>query len=135
MIKTIELPKIKDKRGYLTFFENYNQIPFEIKRVYWIYDIPNGVFRGSHANLKSHEFIISLSGSFDLILNDGSREYNFFLNDPSTGIYIPNLIFRKIQNFSTNAVALVASSTNYNANDYVREEETFIKIKNAVKKD
>jgi oxalate decarboxylase/phosphoglucose isomerase-like protein (cupin superfamily) len=134
MIRKIELPKIVDKRGNLTFFENYNHIPFEIKRVYWIYDIPGGASRESHANLKSHEIIISISGSFNIVLNDGSNDYNFFLNDPSTGIYIPNLTYRKIENFSTNSVALIASSSNYNPNDYVLDLKKFKKIKNEFRK-
>jgi len=135
MIRKIEFPKIVDKRGNLTFFENDNHIPFEIKRVYWIYDIPGGASRGSHANLKSHEIIIPVSGSFNLVLNDGSNDYNFFLNDPSTGIYIPNLTYRKIENFSTNSVALIASSSNYNPNDYVLDLKKFKKIKNEFRKD
>ena len=120
-VKIIDLPKIKDPRGNLSFFESDNQIPFKIKRTYWIYDVPGGEVRGSHAFKSSQEFIISLSGSFDVVLNDGKNERIIHLNRSYYGVYIPNMIWRTMNNFSTNAVALVVSSTPYDENDYIRD--------------
>ena len=120
-VKIIDLPKIKDPRGNLSFFESDNQIPFKIKRTYWIYDVPGGEVRGSHAFKSSQEFIISLSGSFDVELNDGKNERIIHLNRSYYGVYIPNMIWRTMNNFSTNAVALVVSSTPYDENDYIRD--------------
>ena len=109
-VTLIDLPKIKDPRGNLSFFENKNQIPFDIKRTYWIYDVPGGDSRGSHAFKESHELIIALSGSFDVILNNGEKERKFILNKPNFGLYVPNLMSISIQNFSKNSLALVVSS-------------------------
>lgn len=124
----IELPKIIDKRGNLTFFEYPGQIPIEIKRIYWIYDVPGGETRGSHAFKEQSEFIIALSGSFDVILHDGNLEYKFTLNRSYVGLFIPSLTWRKIENFSTNSLALVVSNENYNESDYIRNFDEF-KIK------
>ena len=124
-VRRIELPKIVDPRGNLSFFENSNQIPFNIKRTYWIYDVPGGEIRGSHAFKKSHEFIISLSGSFDVVLHDGKQEQTIHLNRSYFGVYVPNMLWRTLNNFSTNAVALIVSSTPYDANDYVRDFKSF----------
>jgi oxalate decarboxylase/phosphoglucose isomerase-like protein (cupin superfamily) len=114
----------------LSFFENSNQIPFDINRTYWIYDVPGGEMRGSHAFKKSHEFIIALSGSFDVVLNDGEKEMRFSLNRSYYGLYVPNLIWRRLENFSTNSLALIVSSIPYDDNDYIRDFGEFKKVKN-----
>jgi len=128
-VQLIELPKTKDIRGNLSFFENDNQIPFKIKRTYWIYDVPGGEYRGSHAFKDSTELIIALSGSFDLVLNDGKEEKRFHLNRSYSGLYVPNMLWRSLDNFSTNSVALVVSSHAYDETDYVRDFDEFKKIK------
>ncbi len=128
-VQLIELPKTKDIRGNLSFFENDNQIPFKIKRTYWIYDVPGGEYRGSHAFKDSTEFIIALSGSFDLVLNDGKEEKRFHLNRSYSGLYVPNMLWRSLDNFSTNSVALIVSSHAYDETDYVRDFDEFKKIK------
>ena len=133
-VKTIELPKIKDPRGNLSFFENNNQIPFDIKRTYWIYDVPGGESRGGHAFKESHEFIVALSGSFDVVLHDGKQEIKYSLNRSYTGLYIPNLIWRRLENFSTNSLALIVSNIGYNEKDYIRGFNEFKKIKEDVEK-
>jgi oxalate decarboxylase/phosphoglucose isomerase-like protein (cupin superfamily) len=133
-IKLIQLPKILDRRGNLSFFENGNQIPFEIKRTYWIYDVPGGEVRGSHAFKKSNEFIIALSGSFDIILNDGNNESKFSLNRSYYGLLVPNMYWRKIENFSTNSLALIVSSIGYTKEDYIYDFEEFKSLKNETKK-
>lgn len=132
-VNIINLPKILDPRGNLSFFENNNQIPFEIKRTYWIYDVPGGEIRGSHAFKTSHEFIIALSGSFDVVLNDGVHEEKFSLNRSYYGLYVPNLLWRRIENFSTNSLALIVSNVPYDAKDYIRDFEDFKKIRNEIK--
>ncbi len=133
-VKIIELPKILDPRGNLSYFENSNQIPFDIKRTYWIYDVPGGGIRGSHAFKESHEFIIALSGSFDVILNDGKNKKIYSLNRSYHGLYVPNLLWRSIENFSTNSLALIVSSIAYDENDYIRDFDNFKIIKNDFKK-
>ena len=127
-VKLINLPKIEDPRGNLTFVEEKNHIPFDIKRVYWIYDVPGGEVRGGHAYKKSDEFIIALSGSFDVIIEDGKTRKNYSLNRSYYGLYIPRLHWRTIQNFSTNALALTLSSTLYDVNDYIRDHKEFIEL-------
>ena len=119
-VKLINLPKITDPRGNLSFYESGHQIPFEIKRTYWIYDVPGGVERGSHAFKTSHEFIVSLSGSFDVVLHDGKEEKVFHMNRSYYGLYVPNMIWRTLNNFSTNAITLMVASTLYDENDYIR---------------
>lgn len=131
-VKLIQLPKIIDERGNLSFLENNNQIPFDIKRTYWIYDVKGEEIRGGHAFKESHEFIIALSGSFDLILNDGDKEIKYSLNRSYYGIYVPNLLWRKLENFSTNSLALIVSSIEYDKDDYIKNFEEFYKIKNEV---
>ena len=128
--KIIQLPKILDKRGNLSFFESPNQIPFEIKRTYWIYDVPGGEVRGSHAFREQHEFIIALSGSFDVVLNDGLKEEKFSLNRSYYGLLIPKMYWRRLENFSTNSLALIISDKSYNENDYVRNFEEFKTLTN-----
>jgi hypothetical protein len=121
----IDLPKIIDVRGNLSFFESSKQIPFDIKRTYLIYDVPGGEVRGGHAYKKQEEFIVSLSGSFDVIIHDGEQEMKFSLNRSYYGLYIPAGYWRHMENFSTNSLALVGSSTFYNADDYIRDFEVF----------
>lgn len=125
--KIIQLPKIEDERGNLSFYESLNHIPFEIKRAYWIYDVPGGQKRGGHAFKAQHEFIIALSGSFDVKLNDGLSHKTFSLNRSYYGLYVPNMIWREMLNFSTNSLALIVSSTNYNDTDYIRDYNEFQK--------
>lgn len=129
-IKLINLPKISDPRGNLSFFETNNQIPFKIKRVYWIYDVPGGEMRGSHAFKESNEFIISLSGSFDVVLHDGEKEMKYSMNRSYYGLYVPNMLWRRIENFSTNSLALIVSSIKYDETDYIRDFEEFKALKN-----
>ena len=126
----IQLPKIIDKRGNLSFFENPRQLPFEIARTYWIYDVPGGEIRGSHAFKEQQEFIVALSGSFDVVLNDGIKEENFSLNRSYYGLYIPKMYWRRLENFSTNSLALIVSDKKYDGNDYIRDFEEFKKLKN-----
>lgn len=133
-VKIIELPKILDKRGNLSFFENSSQIPFDIKRTYWIYDVPGGEQRGSHAFKESHEFIIALSGSFDVVLNDGEKEIKHSLNRSYYGLYVPNLLWRRLENFSTNSLALIVSSISYDNKDYIRDFEEFKTMLDGAKK-
>lgn len=128
-VKLIDLPKILDKRGNLSFFENNSQIPFEIKRTYWIYDVPGGETRGSHAFKEQQEFIIALSGSFDVVLNDGLEEKTISLNRSYYGLYIPKMFWRKLENFSTNSLALIVSDRKFDALDYIRNFEEFKNLK------
>jgi hypothetical protein len=127
-IRIINLPKIEDERGNLSFIEEDNHIPFYIKRVYWIYDVPGGEFRGSHAFRESEEFIVALSGSFDIILHQGIEEKKYSLTRSYYGLYIPNLVFRRLENFSTNSLALILSSTVYNEKDYIRDFKDFLTL-------
>ena len=125
--KQIDLPKILDYRGNLSFIEGNNHIPFIIRRTYWIYDVPGGEVRGGHAYRENREFVVALSGSFDVVLHDGTRELRYNLNRSYTGIYIPNFVWRSLDNFSTNSLALILSSTDYSETDYIRDFEQFIK--------
>lgn len=124
--RIINLPKIEDERGNLSFAEEGSQIPFKIRRVYWIYDVPGGEFRGSHAFKESEEFIIAMSGSFDVILHNGFEEIKYSLNRSFYGLYVSKLHFRRIENFSTNSLALILASTPYAENDYVRDFDEFL---------
>jgi dTDP-4-dehydrorhamnose 3,5-epimerase-like enzyme len=128
-VKIIALPKILDERGNLSFFENQKQVPFSIARVYWIYDVPGGEVRGGHAYKTLQEVIIALSGSFDVVLNDGKEEKTFSLNRSYTGLYIPSMIWRRLENFSTNSLALIAADQPYNENDYIRDYSAFSALK------
>lgn len=132
-VQLIELPKILDRRGNLSFFENSQQIPFKIERTYWIYDVPGGEIRGSHAFKKSTEFIVALSGSFDVVLHDGTTEKKYSLNRSYYGLYVPNMLWRRLENFSTNSLALIVSSIKYDAADYIRDFNQFKTLKNAKK--
>jgi oxalate decarboxylase/phosphoglucose isomerase-like protein (cupin superfamily) len=123
----IDLPKILDNRGNLTFIMENTHVPFRIMRVYWIYDVPGGERRGSHAFRKTEEIIVALSGSFDVILNDGRHEYRFSLNRSYHGVYVPKMLWREINNFSTNSLALILASTEYSEDDYIRDYDVFVK--------
>jgi dTDP-4-dehydrorhamnose 3,5-epimerase-like enzyme len=125
----INLPKILDKRGNLSFFENNSQVPFKIKRTYWIYDVPGGEFRGGHAYKTNEEFIVALSGSFDVALDDGDTKKIFSLNRSYYGLYVPKMYWREMNNFSTNSLALIVSNTEYNENDYIRDYNEFCRLK------
>ncbi|MDR3680572.1 MAG: FdtA/QdtA family cupin domain-containing protein [Flavipsychrobacter sp.] len=127
--KIIDLPKVLDDRGNLSFFQSMDHVPFEMKRVYWIYDVPGGEKRGGHAFKEQHEFIIALSGSFDVVLFDGTDEKTFSLNRSYYGVYVPNGLWRHIQNFSTNSLALIVSDMAYSADDYIRDFDEFKKFK------
>lgn len=124
----INLPKILDKRGNLSFVEQERHIPFKIERTYWIYDVPGGVERGGHAYRQNEEFIIALSGSFDVALDDGCEKKVYHLNRSYYGLYVPKMLWRTMGNFSTNSLALVLSATSYDANDYVRDYDEFKKL-------
>lgn len=126
----IDLPKIADPRGNLSFFEHPNQLPFEIARTYWIYDVPGGESRGSHAFKDQQEFIIALSGSFDVVVNDGNKEEKFTLNRSYYGLYIPKMLWRTLENFSTNSLALIVSDKAFAKADYIRDFEEFKNLKN-----
>ena len=126
----IELPKVNDPRGNLTFIESEIHVPFRVMRNYWIYDVPSGMWRDGHAFIEQQEFLVALSGSFDVVVNDGEREQTFHLARPQIGLYIPRLTWRHINNFSTNSVALVLTSTYYNEDDYITDFEAFMTLKN-----
>ena len=123
----IQLPKFEDPRGNLSFIEEFKQIPFKIERTYWIYDVPGGQVRGGHAFREQQELIVALSGSFDVVVDDGKVKQTFSLNRSYYGLYIPAGIWRQMQNFSTNSLALVLSSTAFDEADYIREYNVFLK--------
>jgi hypothetical protein len=122
----IELPKIADPRGNLTFIEGCRHIPFEIKRVFYLYDVPGGAQRAGHALKVCHQFLIAMSGSFDVILDDGTDKQRYHLNRSYQGIYIPPLIWREIDNFSSGSVCAVLASAPYDKDDYYRDYEAFL---------
>ena len=126
--KIVRFPKIMDARGNLSFIEGRSQIPFEIKRVYYVYDIPSGAKRGGHAHRQMEAIIIALSGSFEVKVDDGFKIDSIFLNKPNYGLYLPAEIWREIDNFSSNSIALVLASTLYNECDYIRDYALFKKI-------
>jgi dTDP-4-dehydrorhamnose 3,5-epimerase-like enzyme len=123
--KIINLPKILDTRGNLSFVEENKHIPFKIERTYWIYDVPGGEKRGGHAYKNNQEFIIALSGSFDVVLDDGKEQQVFSLNRSYYGLYVPQGLWREMNNFSTNSLALVLASTPYDPQDYIYDYKTF----------
>jgi hypothetical protein len=125
-MQIVNLPKIEDHRGNLSFIEEENHIPFKIRRVYWVYDVPGGEFRGSHAFKESEEYIVAISGSFDVILHNGIEEKKFSLNRSYYGLYVSKLVFRRLENFSTNSLALILASTTYAENDYIRDFDEFL---------
>ena len=124
-VTVLQLPKILDARGNLSFLESRKHVPFEIKRVYWIYDVPGGEIRGSHAFKEQKEVLISLSGSFDVVLNDGIEEKRYCLNRSYFGLYVPNMIWRTLENFSTNSFCMALSSSSFDENDYIRDYDLF----------
>jgi dTDP-4-dehydrorhamnose 3,5-epimerase-like enzyme len=123
--KIIDLPKIEDSRGNLTFIEQARHIPFDIKRVYYLYDVPGGGVRGGHAHKKLHQFIIAASGSFDVILKDGGSSIRHHLNRSYYGLYIPPMVWRELDNFSSGSVCIVLASDYYDEHDYIRDFEEF----------
>lgn len=124
-IKQIQLPKFLDARGNLSFIEELKHIPFKIERTYWIYDVPGGESRGGHAYKENQEFIVALSGSFDVILDNGHKRKVYSLNRSYYGLYVPKGIWREMDNFSTNSLALILSSTPYNPDDYIYDYQQF----------
>ena len=128
-VKIIELPKFLDARGNLSFAEQNNHIPFEIKRTYWIYDVPGGEDRGGHAFRENQEVVIALSGAFNVEVDDGVNKKRFSLNRSYYGLYIPKGLWRTMENFSTNSFALEFGSVEYSANDYIRDYDEFLTLK------
>lgn len=124
--RIIQLSKIADPRGNLSVIEELKDIPFKIERTYWIYDVPGGEKRGGHAYKENQEFIVALSGSFDVILDDGREKKTFSLNRSYNGLYVPKGMWREMNNFSTNSLALVLSSTKYDEDDYIRDYQEFL---------
>ena len=129
--RLIDLPKFLDPRGNLTFIEEDTHLPFKIRRVYWIYDVPGGEHRGGHAFRETEELIVALSGSFDVVLHDGQKEHRFHLNRSYYGVFVPKMMWRMLENFSTNSLALIIASTDYAEEDYIRSFDDF---KTAVEK-
>ncbi|MBN1102451.1 MAG: WxcM-like domain-containing protein [Deltaproteobacteria bacterium] len=125
----VHFPKIPDDRGNLSFIEQRNHIPFNIARAYWIYDVPGGESRGSHAYREMEECIIALSGGFDVLLDDGIAQKIVTLNRAYYGLYIPGMIWRRMQNFSTNSVALVLASLPYSPDDYIRDYDRYVSLR------
>ena len=123
--RIIDLPKIGDKRGNLSLVEEFKHIPFKIERTYWIYDVPGGEKRGGHAYRENQEFIVALSGSFDVVLDDGKEKNLYSLNRSYYGLYVPKGWWRQMENFSTNALALVLASTPYTKEDYIYDYQEF----------
>lgn len=125
----IQLPKISDPRGNLSFVESEQHVPFDVKRAYWIYDVPGGMHRDGHAFRQQEEFIIALSGSFDVILNDGNGEQKYHMDRAFYGLYVPCMTWRRIDNFSTNSVVYILSSEKYDPTDYIEDYEQYKKLK------
>ncbi|QTE36690.1 FdtA/QdtA family cupin domain-containing protein [Mucilaginibacter gossypii] len=127
--RIIQLPKFLDDRGNLSFIEENNHIPFKIERTYWIYDVPGGERRGGHAYLNLQEFIVAISGSFDVVLHDGVKEMRYSLNRSYYGLYVPKMMWREIENFSTNSLALILTDGKYDVNEYIRGFDQFVSCK------
>ena len=132
--KIINLPKIEDPRGNLSFIEEEKHVPFKIMRTYWIYDVPGGQVRGGHAFKKQKELIVALSGSFDVEVDDGKRKQLFSLNRSYYGLYLPAGLWRQMQNFSTNSFAIVLSSTLFNEQDYIHDYNEFVNFRREYEK-
>lgn len=124
--RIIELPKIKDPRGNLTFIEGGHHIPFDIKRVYYLYDVPGGSDRGAHAHRRLHQFIIAMSGSFDIVLSDSDHEQRFHLNRSYYGLYVCPMMWRALDNFSSGGVCMVLASERYDESDYIRNHAEYL---------
>lgn len=129
--RIIQLPKVLDPRGNLSFIEEGDHIPFKIERAYWIYDVPGGEKRGGHAYKTLQEFIIALSGSFEVVLNNGKEELRFSLNRSYYGLYVPKMYWRSLENFSTNSLALILADSVYDERDYIRDLIQFQLLNNA----
>jgi dTDP-4-dehydrorhamnose 3,5-epimerase-like enzyme len=127
-IQLLKIPVVEDTRGNLAFIQN-DVLPFEFKRVYYLFDVPSNSFRGSHAHIDQSEVLIALSGSFDVVLNDGFEKKSFLLNKPNIGLYIPTGMWRELENFSSGAVCLVFASGTYNEQDYIRDFDQFLAFK------
>ena len=123
--RIIELPKFLDVRGNLSFVEQQKHVPFEIRRVYWVYDVPGGVARGGHAEKNNEELVVALSGAFEIVVDDGQQSKTFVLNRSYYGLYIPKGLWREIKEFSTNALALEFGSIPFSADDYIRDYEEY----------
>lgn len=130
--KTIELPKISDPRGNLTFIESGRQVPFEIKRVYYLYDVPGGATRAGHGHKTLEQLMIAMSGSFDVELDDGRARKKYHLNRSSYGLYIPRMIWREIDNFSSGSVCMVLASELFDEQDYYRDYQGFVRAAKAL---
>lgn len=128
-VKIINLPKILDDRGNLSFFQNEEHIPFKIQRAYWIYDVPGGEHRGGHAYLDLQEVIIALSGSFDVVIDDGVDKKVITLNRSYNALYVPKMIWRRLENFSTNSLAFIVTDKLYDADQYVRDYDQYLGMK------
>lgn len=128
--RIIDLPKINEPRGNLTFVEGGRHIPFEIKRVYYLYDVPGGAERGGHGHKNLHQLIIAMSGSFDVILNDGTQQKRFHLNRSYFGLYVCPMIWRELDNFSSGSVCMVLASNLYDEADYYRSYQEFVQARN-----
>lgn len=124
----IELPKILDRRGNLTFIESFQHVPFDIKRVYYLYDVPGGASRGGHAHSRLQQFIIAASGSFTVVTDNGREKKEYYLNRSYYGLYIPTMTWREIEDFSSGSVCLVLASELYDADDYIRDYKEFKKL-------
>lgn len=128
-VRLIDLPKIVDERGNLSFIESQNHVPFKIERTYMIYDVPGGETRGGHAYRELSEFIIAVSGSFDVVLDDGYEKQTYSLNRSYYGLYVPKMIWRSLENFSTNSLCMILASQKYDESDYIRD---YLEFKNKV---
>ena len=124
--KVLDLPKIHDPRGNLTFIENQGIVPFDIRRVYFLYDVPGGETRAGHAHYRNHQLVIAASGSFDFVIDDGYEQRRIHLNRPYYGLYLPTMIWRDIDNFSSGSVCLVLASETYDATDYIRSHDQYV---------
>ena len=129
--KIVDLPKVQDNRGNLTFIEGNSHVPFDIQRVYYLYDVPGGAERGGHAHKGLSQLIVAMSGSFDVILNDGNEKRTFHLNRPYQGLYVCPMIWRELNNFSSGSVCMVLASNVYDEADYFREYDDYIGAKSA----
>lgn len=124
------MPKISDPRGNLSFIEGGQHVPFDIQRVYYLYDVPGGSDRGSHAHKTLHQFIVAMSGSFDVVLDDGKEKKRFHLNRPYNGLYVYPMMWRDLDNFSSGAVCMVLASSHYSEDDYIRDYSQFLSLAN-----
>lgn len=127
--KMVDLPKVTDNRGNLTFIESGCQIPFDIQRVYYLYDVPGGAERGGHAHKDLHQFIVAMSGSFDVLLDDGKNKKRVHMNRSYNGLYVCPMIWREIDNFSSGSVLMVLASNKYDEADYYREYSEFMRAR------